>query len=316
MSFPISSVTDLIATTIQKRSKKIADNVTKNNAVLAKLSASGKVKTFSGGNVILEELSFAENGNAGWYAGYDVLPVATQDVIGAAQYNIKQAACPVIVSGLELLQNSGPEKMIDLVEARIEVAESTMKNLVTAGIYSDGSGSAAKQLDGLKAAVPDTNTSGTYGGIDCGAFTFWQSKAQSRASDGVQVFLNKAWAQCVRGADRPDLIVLGTTYWSDFVNSLQLIQRFTSPESATLGFPTLKYMDADVVLDNVAGISATEGYMLNSKYLRFRPHADRNFVALNPGKRYAINQDAEVQILGFAGNLTVSNRSLQCKLKA
>ena len=74
MSFP--SVTDIVATTIQNRSKQIADNVTKNNALSAKLQQRGNIRTFSGGNTIMEELSFAENANAGWYSGYDLLPVA------------------------------------------------------------------------------------------------------------------------------------------------------------------------------------------------------------------------------------------------
>jgi hypothetical protein len=52
-------------TTIQSRTGKIADNVTKNNALLSRLKKKGKVKTFSGGNVILQELSFAENANGG-----------------------------------------------------------------------------------------------------------------------------------------------------------------------------------------------------------------------------------------------------------
>ena len=73
MAFP--NVSDIIATTIQSRTKKIADNVTNNNAILKKLSMSGRVKTISGGNQIYEELSFAENSNAGWYSGYDLLPV-------------------------------------------------------------------------------------------------------------------------------------------------------------------------------------------------------------------------------------------------
>ena len=64
MAFP--NVSDIIATTIQQRSGVIADNVTKNNALLSRLKQRGNIKTFSGGNVILEELSFAENGNFGF----------------------------------------------------------------------------------------------------------------------------------------------------------------------------------------------------------------------------------------------------------
>jgi hypothetical protein len=35
----------------------------------------------------------------------------------------------------------------------------------------------------------------------------------------------------------------------------------------------------------------------------FRPHADRNFVPIG-GERQAINQDAVVKLVGWAGNLT------------
>lgn len=153
-------------TTIQNRSGAIADNVTKNNALLSRLKQRGNVKTFSGGNVILQELSFAENGNAGYYSGYETLPVAASDVISASQWDIKQAACPVTISGLEQIQNAGKERIIDLLEARMSVAESTMANLIASGIYSDGLGSGGKQITGLKALVPTTPTTGTVGGID------------------------------------------------------------------------------------------------------------------------------------------------------
>ena len=116
MAFP--NVSDIVATTIQNRSRQIADNVTKNNAILAKLNQRGNVRTISGGNTILEELSFAENANGGFYSGYDLLPVAAQDVISAAEFQIKQYAVPVVMSGLEMLQNSGKEQFIDLLEAQ------------------------------------------------------------------------------------------------------------------------------------------------------------------------------------------------------
>ena len=97
------------------------------------------------------------------------------------------------------------------------------------------------------------------------------------------------------------------------MSALQTNQRFTSANDATAGFVTVKYMDADVVLDGgVGGFDpASTAYFLNTKYLKYRPHAQRNMVPLSPGKRYSVNQDAEVQILAWAGNLTMSNASLQ-----
>lgn len=317
MAFP--NVTDIVATTIEKRSKKIQDNVTKNNALLTYIKDKGNVRPFSGGSVIFEELSFAENANAGWYSGYDLLPVAAQDVLSAAQYDIKQAAVPVTISGLDELRNSGPEQMIDLMEARIKVAESTMANLIAAGIYSDGTGAGGKQLVGLDAAVPVNPATGTYGGIDRVTWNFWRSKttnAGALTTATIQAAMNTMWASLVRGMDRPNLLVMDNLFWAMYMGSLQPQQRFTDPAKANLGFPTIKYMDADVVLDGGIGGFATANtcFFLNTKFLSYRPHSKRNMVPLNPNRRYAINQDAEVQILAFAGNMTGSGMQFQGRL--
>jgi len=313
MSFP--NVSDIVATTIENRSRKVADNVTKNNAILRRLSERGNARPFSGGRIIYEELSFAQNANAGWYSGYDLLPVAAQDVISAAQYDIKQAACPVTISGLELLQNASKEQMIDLLEARINVAEATMANLISGGLYSDGTGAGGKEITGLGAAVPlDPTTNATYGGINQQTWTFWRNAFKDSANTTTLLAdWNGLWASLVRGMDRPDLIMVDSLTWAAYTALLQAQQRFATPEVGAYGFPTLKFMDADVVLDGGIGgfCPGTTAFFLNTKYLHYRPHSARNFVSLSPNKRYAINQDAEVQILAWAGNLTTSGRQFQ-----
>lgn len=324
MAFANPSISDIIGTTIQNRSGVIADNVTKNNALLSRLKSRGNIKKFSGGNVIMQELSFAENANAGYYSGYETLPVAAQDVISAAQYDIKQAACPVTISGLEQLQNAGKEQIIDLLEGRIEVAESTMANLIASGVYSDGTGYGGKEITGLKAQVSTSPATGTVGGIDRATWNFWRNQTFDASTDGgaattsanIQQYFNTLWAKLVRGTDRPDLIVVDNAYWGMYMQSLQAIQRFTNTMDANLGFVSVKFMDADVVLDGGIGgfMTSKEAYFLNTKYLHYRPHAQRDMVPLSPGKRYSVNQDAEVQILAWAGNLTASGLQFQGKM--
>jgi hypothetical protein len=329
MAFANSNISDILATTIESRTRKIADNVTNNNALLMKLKKQGRIKTFSGGHKILQELSFAENSNSGWYSGYDLLPVGVSDVISASEYDIKQCAVPVVISGLEQLQNSGREKMIDLMEARLEVAESTMANLITGGLYSDGTAAGGKQIDGLEAAVPVDPTAAPYGGIDGSTFTFWQNAVSDQtAANGldptkIQGFWNELWASLVRGQDRIDLIMTDNLVWNAYVASLQAQQRFTNTMSADAGFSTLKFMDADVCLDggihngsSGAGAPAGTAFFLNTNYIHFRPHADRNMVPLSPNRRYSTNQDAEVQIMAWAGNLTTSGRMFQGRYDA
>jgi hypothetical protein len=318
MAFP--NVSDIIATTLEARSKKIADNVTNNNAILQRLQKKGKVRTVSGGRLIYEELSFAENGNGGWYSGYDTLPTAPQDVLSAAEFSWKQYAVPVVMSGLEMLQNAGQEQVIDLLESRIGVAESTMANAISTGLYSDGTGAGGKQLTGLNAAVPVDPTTGTYGGINRAVWTFWRSQvldpASTPTSTTIQGHMNTLWASCVRGSDQPDLIMAGSTIWATYMASLQAIQRVTSADTASAGFASVKYLNVDVVLDGGIGGAADANtmYFLNTNYLHFRPHKDRNMVPLSPSRRASFNQDAEAQILAWAGNLTCSGARYQGRL--
>lgn len=317
MSFP--DLTDLVATTLAHRSKKIADNVTANNALLQRLEKKGRIRPVGGGRLIYEPLSFAQNANGGWYSGYDTLSVSAQDVISAAEFSWKQYAVPVVNSGLEELQNDGEEQVLDMIEGRMQVAEATMANDITNGLYSDGTAYGGKIITGLDAAVPQDPTTGTYGGISRTDWTFWRSQLYDPSSTPttttIQGYMNILWARCVRGADRPDLIMAGSTIWATYMGSLQAIQRFTDPDKAQLGFPSIKFMDADVVLDTVTGITATDMFFLNTNYIHYRPHKRRNMVPLDPKRRYATNQDAAVAILGWAGNLTTSNSARQGRLK-
>ena len=54
---------------------------------------------------------------------------------------------------------------------------------------------------------------------------------------------------------------------------------------------------------------------LNTDYIFWRPHRDRNFVPIG-GERQSVNQDAIVKLIGWAGNLTMSGSQFQGVLKA
>lgn len=329
MAFP--NLSDIISTTIQNRSGALADNVTKNHALLAKLRARGNVKTVSGGNVILQELMYNDpnTANAGSYSGYDTININPNSPISAAQFDLKQYAGAVTISGLEQLQNSSKEQIIDLLEGRVQVAEAQLMDQISAGIYSDGTGNSGKDITGLKAAISTTPASGTYGGINRATWSFWRNTAFSATTDGgaaasaanIQSYMNRVAVQLVRGTDRPDMIVADNNYYRYFLESMQAIQRVQSEDSAAAGFTSLKYMGAglncDVFLDGGIGgqIPTNTMYFLNTKYIFFRPHRDRNFVPIG-GDRQSVNQDAIVRLIGWAGNLTSSGAQFQGILTA
>lgn len=317
MSFP--NLSDLAATSIANYQSKLADNVTSHNALLLKMKKSGAMQ-ITGGDPIYEQFMFAENGNGGSYSGYDPLPTGAADVISSAQYSLSQYAVPVVFSGREQLINSGKEQIIDLVDSRVQVAEATMSNLLNKHLYLDGTGNNGKNITGLGAAVTASPSTGTYGGIDRSnaANAFWRNKYWGATASGgapataatIQAQWNQFIIQLTRGTDKPDLIVCGPETFALFESSLQAMQHIYSAEDASAGFKTLAFQGIPVVFDTLAaGISTKYAYFLNTKFLKFRTHKDRNFIAMDT--KTSFNQDASVKTLAWAGNLTCSGAQFQ-----
>ena len=317
---PSPNLSEIVTTTLEARSGKLADNVTKNNAVMMRLQEKGKIKPLSGGRQIYQEIEYAENGTFGWYSGYDPLNISPQDVFTTANFDWKQASAAVSINGLEQLQNSGDSQLIDLLEARIENAEKSMRNGISTAIYGDGTANAGKALGGLQLLVPDVPTAGTVGGINRATWTFWRTMKFGGVADGgaavsaanIQTYMNRLYLQLVRGQDKPDLIMADNTYFRFYWESLTAVQRFTNEKLTGTGFTNLKYMDADVVPDGGigGGCPANHMYFLNTDYIYLRPHKDRQFVPLGTD-RFSTNQDAMVKLIGWAGNMTISGSMFQ-----
>lgn len=317
---PSPNLSEIITTTLRNRTGSLADSVSKNNALLYRLLEKDKVETADGGRTIVQEIEYAENGTFKRYSGYDILNISPSDVFTAAEFDWKQAAVAISISGLEQMQNSGKEVVIKLLAKRITNAQKTLRNNIAVDCYSDGTADAGKQIGGLQLLVTGTPTSGTVGGINRATWSFWQNKKFAGVADGgvavastnIQSYMNRLWLQLVRGADRPDLIITDNNYYRFYLESLTAIQRITSDKMASAGFTSLKYMNSDVVFDGGygGGCPANTMYFLNTDYIYLRPHSQRNFVDIG-GDRINPNQDATVKLIGWMGNMTISNSFLQ-----
>ena len=318
------NLTELVTTTLRDRQGELADNVSKANALLSRISARGNVDLVSGGRTIVRELEYAENSTFSYYSGYETLNISPSDVFSAAEYNWKQAAVNVSWSGLEnRIQNAGDAASIKLVASRIRNAERTMANQVSIGIYSDGTGTAGKQITGLQSQVADAPSTGIVGGINRANFAFWQNQNVTITStDNTSELasdMRTLWSACSRGTDRPDTIVAGATLYDLFWADMQSIQRVTSAGTGNKGFSELEFRGVPVILDGGqatgsaldwgGGLSATRLYMLNTEYLYWSVHSATNMVPMD--EKMSLNQDATVVPLLWAGNLTMSNAGLQ-----
>ena len=336
MAFP--NLSEVVTTTLRSRTGELADNMSRNNAGLIRMNKRGTIKTFSGGRTIVQELNYANNQTFQWYGGYQTINIAPSQTFTSGEFPIRQSAVAVSISGLEEIQNSGEEAIIDLLESRVMNAEDTFMNGLSNGFYGDGS--VTNSVGGLQLLVSTSPTTGTVGGIARATWSFWQNQKWGAAANGATIMspstigsqMDALYVLLVRGRDYPDLILFDNTLYRYYLQSLQAIQRVSSddPEFAAAGYQSLKFLNSDVVLDGgfqgfssdplpfetaagtsaVGGVPGTTGFFLNTKFIHWRPSAKRNMVPLDPD-RFSINQDAMIRLIGWAGNATLSCAFLQ-----
>lgn len=314
MASPNSTFTEMVTTTLRNHPTEIADNVSEHNALYRRLKGKGKIKTLSGGYEIVRPLDYAENATYQRYSGYDTLNIQASDVISAAKYDWVQAAVHVTASGRELRMNNGREQLIDLAAARTRNAMRTAANNMSIDLYSDGA--LTNQMGGL-AHIIQSNGQGQVGGINSTTYEFWRNQfreasgSNSVTKDNIKDEMNLLWLSCVRGGDKPDLIVSSHDFFSAYWKSLQDLQRYASADSATAGFQSLKYVTADVIFDSNSNFSTTaeKMFFLNTNYLELVAHRQANWTTLD--EKMSVNQDAVVIPIIWQGQLVCSNRSLQ-----
>lgn len=315
MATPSSVFTEMVTTTHRNWSQKLADNVSAHNALLRRMKQKGNIKTEDGGYEIALPLEYAENGTYQRYAGYEELNTDASDVLTTAKFEWRQAALHVTASGKEIRMNMGSkERMINLVEARKNVALKTAANNLSVDIYSDGT--LDNQIGGL-AHIVQTNGAGTVGGIDSSTFTFWQN--QYREATGTNAYtkatlkdeMGKLWLSTVRGDDKPDLAVMSHDFYSVFEGGVEDRARYADKDSASEGFVSLKYKSADVIFDDNTNFTTTaeKAYFLNTDYLYLIQHKEAQWT-MDDEKR-PTKQDAVVIPCYWMGQMVCSNRSLQ-----
>jgi hypothetical protein len=309
---------NLITTTIESRTRALADNITQNSALLRRMRRRGNARPVSGGRLIVQEIDFAATTNVGWYSGLGTLTTAAFEHATAAEFSIREAYASLIISGLEMAQNRGREQMIDMLVARVENMERSLANLLNTGVYSDGSGGGGNQIGGLQLLVPLTNTN-TVGNINRNTATWWRNVAQRSsvnftAAATAATILNhmgRVYNSVTRGTDVPDIAPADGNAFQLFMDAMSDRQTIIDDEMARAGFVTAKFRNADVVLDGGSGGQAPANsiYFLNTNYLFWRPMSGMDVYRVG-SDREPTNQDAMIRIIGWKGNMTVSNSSL------
>jgi len=330
---------DILSTTMHNYHKTLTDNVFNTRPLLQYLMGAGRVKECPGGVSIVEPVLYAE-GDSDSYAEWDIVSVTPKNTAGAAQYDWKQLYATIAISGLEEAQNSGKEQMINLLEAKIEQAEQTLRNRLNGmcfGTYA--SADPANDFLGLPTLIDDTLA---VGGLDPATETWWVANEDTGASIDAATLEAKmrdlVHASSDAGPDGTDAIFTNAYGFGFFESTLTPQVRYTDTEKANLGFQNLLFKNIPIMWDfacsgGVEGTVATTSasfYGLNSKYIGLKLHKDRNFAQSSftenlsgstaatgtpgIGAVSANGLDARVSFITTYGNFVTRNRRRLWKL--
>lgn len=323
--------TALLSTTLENYQPTLVDNIFKDLVLLNHMNSRGRVLMEEGGTSIVEPILSGINDTVGSYSGYDTISLTPQEGITAAQYDWKQIAGSIAISGIEEAQNRGTEAIIKLLNAKIMQTEESLKSSVNTMLFGDGDGSTSA-FNGLKAIVGEKNN--TIGGIDPtgtgnGATptsnSWWNPFVPVAEAAGAQLTLKdmaNVYNNVSKGNDVPDIIVTTEPMFTKYESLLTNQVRYQDVAKANSGFQNLMFKQTPVVFDfacdEAAATPSTNAplYFLNTKYLKLAGMNGHWFNTTSFQRGTVNGKDATYALVMAYGNLVCSNRSRQGTLYA
>ncbi len=300
----------LFATTIEKYARKtLTDNIFTARPLTWYLTQKNRLSFLDGGVKILEPLVYAGVTTAGSYEGTDPIALADDQPFTAAEYDWKQFAASVTITGIDEAKNSGEAAIINLLEAKMMNTEETIKEEMNQMFFSDGSGNGGKDWIGLEAIV---SSGDSLGNIDGNTQAWWNSTVDSTAGALTLAQMTSLFNTVSKGNDKPDFIMTTQTLFEKYESLLQPQLRYSDTKTAEAGFENLMFKSAPIMFDAHCGSGIM--YFLNSKYLGLTGH--RNVWFKNRGWILPQDIDARYLLLLSYGNMTCRNRARQGKLTA
>ena len=301
----------LLSTTLAKYRDQLTDNVFTARPLTYFLTDKGRIRMIDGGTKIVEPLIYGQNSTVASYSGYDTIGLTAQTGITAAEFDWKQYAASIAISGIEEAKNNGDAAVLNLLEAKVMQAEESLREGFNTMFFGDGTGNSGKDWNGLGNLV---EASGTVGGINraTGGNEYWRSYEENTSTALTLAQMATAYNTVSVGNDHPDMVLTTQTLFEKYEALLQPQLRYTDTKTADAGFQNLLFKAAPVVYD--VGCTAGVMYFLNSKYLTLVGHSGKWFSQTEFVRPE--NLDAKYALIMCYGNLTVRNAKKQGKLTA
>ena len=272
-------------TTLQRYEKQLVDNVLQEHPALELFK--GLAKSITGRGVVIP-LRASTLGSTGYTnaSGQHSLSVST-DIMGSAVYNwASEIVTPFRLRHRDILQNSGPEQIVSLVEEYVKAAQADHQDFIVSELHKLAPAYVAGGVFSLDLLVGNASSDAYYnsvnaawepiGGIDPNDANkdYWQAtrleipKSGSGSKDIVAAMRTIANEIYRASRKRPTDVIAGFDCFEELEAFLQTKGQYTNPQgTANTRFTEIKFGDLTVRLD--PDCQDDRMYFLNRASLRF-----------------------------------------------
>lgn len=302
----------LLSTTLANYRSQLTDNVFTARPLTYTLMDKGRIRMLNGGTKIVEPLIYGESNTVKSYSDYDSIALTPQTGISAAEYDWKQYAASISISGIEEAKNNGEAEIINLLEAKIMQAEESMREGFNRMFFADGTGNGGKDWNGLGNLVESENSVGGINSASGQGNDWWRSYEENTSTALTLAQMATAYNTVSVGNDHPDVILSSQLLFEKYESLLQPQLRYTDTKTADAGFQNLLFKAAPIMYD--VHCNANTMFFLNTKYITLVGHSSKWFQQTEFIRPEDL--DARYALIMCYGNLTVRNRKKQGKLTA
>ena len=269
-------------TTLQRYEKHLVDNVLLEHPTLELFK--GLAKSITGRGVVIP-LRAATLGATGYTdaSGTHSTGVST-DIMGSAVYNwANEIVTPFRLKHRDILQNSGPEQIVSLVEEYVKAAQADHSDFLVAELHGLAAAYSTGNVFSLDMIVGNASSDAYYdsvnadweaiGGINPNTATkeYWQATRQeiAKADKDIVAAMRTIANEVYRASrKRPTDVIAGFDCFEELEAFLQTKGQYTNPQgTANTRFTEIKFGDLTVRLD--PDCQDDRMYFLNRSTLRF-----------------------------------------------
>ena len=312
MPFTVTEQLDnLYTTTWQNMRQMTVDNIFTSSAFWFWMTDGGRFETQEGGRTIQHPLRFAKSDNVVWIVKGKAVPMGDKEFLTNAIFNWRYLSDTIIRFGVDEQKNRGRHQNISLVSSKLDNSQDSLIDTLETATFAAQTGDA---MNGLQDLVADDPTTGTVGGIDASANTWWRNKTtnltgQSFAVHGIpamRTMINNTGNNLA--SEQIDVIVSGQTPHEYYEDATVEQKQIVNQRLGDAGFDNIQYKGRPLIWSSQC--SNARMYFLNTNKLTV-VYDPVMWFDMTPWKDIPAQPNDRVAQVVSALNLVTSRRASQ-----